>query len=152
MELNKTEYWICDNCGEKIEDVKDGWVEWLESKDQNDDYKCKGIRIVHRVKCIYNEDLLYKKNKSLVSDMDLESFSGPDGLMELLEFISDNKFEDNEEVIEVIKRIHIPGYEEARIYFDEAIAEGIFEPNTKPGYYTQNNIADVLDYKKNILE
>ena len=80
--------------------------------------------------------------------MDLQSFSGAGGLMDLLLFISEGYFKNKEELLEVIKRIHIPGYEEARLSFDEAVEEGVFEPNTKPGYYTQNNISAVLDDKK----
>ncbi len=146
MELDKTKFWICDNCGKKIDNIEDGWVECLEAKDENGNYKSWGIRIVHRIGCLYNQDLVYKQHKAIVSDIDLKSLSGSDGLMYLLEKISDNNFKDNEEVLEIIKRIHIPGYEEARLYFDEAIEEGVFEPNTKPSYYSQNDIKAVLDY------
>lgn len=146
MELDKTKFWICDNCGKKIDNIENGWIEWLEAKDKNGNYKSWGIRIVHRVDCIYNQDLVYKQHKAIVSDVDLKSFSGSDGLMDLLVQISDNNFNDNEEVLEIIKRIHIPGYEEARLYFDEAIGDGIFEPNTKPSYYSQSDIKAVLDY------
>ncbi|KPU43031.1 hypothetical protein OXPF_34630 [Oxobacter pfennigii] len=148
MKQNETKFWICDNCGKKIENIKDGWVEWLEVKDQNGNYRNKSIRIVHRGKCLYNQDLVYKKYKAIVADTDLEDFSGLDGLIDLLSYISEGNFDNNEEVLEIIKRIHIPGYEEARLYFEEAIYDGVFEPNTKPGYYSQRDIAAVLDYIK----
>jgi hypothetical protein len=51
-----------------------------------------------------------------------------------------------EEALEMIKRLHIPGYEEARHYFDEAIAEGVYEPNTAPGFPHQSQINAVLTY------
>ena len=147
MKTNETNFWICDNCGKKIESIEEGWVEWLETKNGAEIFNSyQGIRIVHSARCNYNQDLVYKKYSAIVGDMDLQSFSGADGLMDLLLFISEENFKNNEELLEVIKRIHIPGYEEARLFFDEAIDEGVFEPNTKPGYYTQRNISAVLDY------
>ena len=68
--------------------------------------------------------------------------------MELLSMISDDNFEDKEEVLEIIKRLHIPGYEKARCFFDEAIENGVFEPNTKPMYYWTRDIDAVLEYIK----
>jgi hypothetical protein len=47
-------------------------------------------------------------------------------------------------LIELIKRLHIPGYEQARNSFDAAISDGAFEPNTKPGFYSQSNIQNTL--------
>jgi hypothetical protein len=47
------------------------------------------------------------------------------------------------EGLEMVKRLHVPGYEHARLHFDEAIGEGVFEPNTLPGYYWQSNISAV---------
>lgn len=149
MKTNETKFWICDNCGGKIESIEDGWVEWLVKQDDAISYnKSYGMRIVHRVKCIYDETLIYKKENAIVSDIDLESFLGADGLMDLLSFLSDGYFKESEEVLEIIKRIHIPGYEEARFYFEEAIGYGVFEPNTKPGYYSQRDIMSVLEYIK----
>ncbi|XHR31043.1 MAG: hypothetical protein ACFUZC_10870 [Chthoniobacteraceae bacterium] len=46
----------------------------------------------------------------------------------------------------MIKRLHIHGYEHARLHFDEAIANGVFEPNTALGYHPQEDIKAVLDW------
>lgn len=145
--MNKTDFWICDRCGKKIEDIKDGWVEWMTFRDasQNNEYKNKQMRIVHRVDCLYTDKEL-ASNNAIASDDDLEHFAGADGLMTLLSYISDDEFVDRENVLEVIKRIHIPGYEVARLHFDEGIANQVFEPNTKPNYYSQHDIQQVLKY------
>lgn len=50
-----------------------------------------------------------------------------------------------EDVLEMIKRLHIPGYEHARLHFDEAIADGVFEPNRRPGYCRRDDIVAVLN-------
>lgn len=67
---SKTKKWICDQCENEISSIEDG------------EYKSEGIRIVHRIGCLYNEEIAWKSNK-LVADTDLETFSGPDGLMNL---------------------------------------------------------------------
>jgi hypothetical protein len=54
-----------------------------------------------------------------------------------------------EEVLEMIKRLHIPGYEEARHHFKSARAEGVYEPNTAWGYPFQYQIAAVLEFARN---
>lgn len=48
--------------------------------------------------------------------------------------------------LEMIKRLHIPGYEQARLHFEEAIAEDVFQPNTAPGYYHGGQIRAALEW------
>ena len=75
-------------------------------------------------------------------DEGLPDFLGSDGLMKLLSFIADDHVESSE-VLEMLKRLNIPGYERARMHFEEAISEGVFEPNTTPGYHWQSDIEAV---------
>lgn len=83
----------------------------------------------------------------MVEDLPLNSFAGPDGLMMLLRLLEEGRLPKGE-VIEMIKRLHIPGYERARHYFAEAIAAGAFEPNTQPNYHYQYQIEETLRYVK----
>lgn len=147
--MNSTKYWICDKCGKEIKS-EDGWLEWKKTG-EGDKGREYGFRIVHRIDCIYNQHKVYREENAIISDSDLEYFMGPDGLMRLLELLSLEEVE-SEELLEIIKRIHIPGYEEARPYFNEAIHGYVFEPNTKPMYYSQNNIKAVIDYKRNLYD
>lgn len=142
--------WYCDACGEKIENVEDGWVEWLitldpEITDEPERFRRRrgeGLRLVHHrttnPRCAYQE-------RGGLQDMPLGHFLGANGLMALLSFL-DEKLIPQEEILELIKRLHIPGYEQARRYFDEAISEGVFEPNTRPGFYWQSDIESVLRF------
>lgn len=98
-----------------------------------------------RAGCQYNEET--RNSNELVKDLDLESFLGADGLMQLLALIYDQEV-PTEEVLEMIKRLHIPGYEEARLHFKSAIAAGEYEPNTAPGYPFQFQIAGVLEFAR----
>lgn len=90
---------------------------------------------------MYNERT-FAQNESL-SDLDLAVFAGPNGLMTLLEFLSDNP-EASEELIEVIKRLHVPLYEQSRRYLARAVREGVFEPNTKAGFHSQRDMQAVI--------
>ena len=135
--------WICDSCEKPIIDPEHGWVEWLG----NQGTIGRGLRLVHKQsdsprapdgQCRYDDD-------SCHNDFGLSDLLGPDGLMQLLEFLADGTI-IKEEVLEMIKRLHIPGYEHARLHFDAAIAEGVFEPNTASGYYSQEQINAVLEW------
>ncbi|MEO7298737.1 MAG: hypothetical protein ABI042_09200 [Verrucomicrobiota bacterium] len=144
--------WTCDKCGESIDDVEHGWVEWISCKDTNGNWKGRNLRLVHHqpfspIKsgngCQYNQrvDLT---NEEILSDLPLRSFVGADGLMDLLALTADQIPTD--EVVEMVKRLHIPNYEAARLHFHRAIAGGAFEPNTRPGFYSQSDIAAVLKF------
>ena len=146
--------WICDSCGEYILKPIDGWVEWLTRKRQDSETNIgRGLRLVHHCgahnplseRCQYDQDKEYKQGGSILSDSGLEEFIGADGLMSLLELLARSEL-PADEVIEMIKRLHIPGYEHARRHFDAALAEGVFDPSSMPGFYTQHEIQAVLEY------
>jgi hypothetical protein len=142
--MANNQYWYCDVCGKKIESVEDGWLEWVYFKGEEGNGQGRGLRIVHKDKqCMYNSQLEYKRDKGITKDDNLKSFLGSDGLMLLLEFLADGEI-PKEELLEVIKRIHIPGYEIAHCHFTDAINEGVFEPNRKEGYYWLSDINAVI--------
>ena len=130
--------WTCDVCGGPIKSVEDGWVEWLSG---NEGEKDTGLRLVHNRPssprangCQYDGTLEYRRSGRTVADLDLATFSSPDGLMQLLEFLSRDEFAYKEEVLQMIKRLHVPGYEKAHRHLDRAVQEGVYEPNG-PRYY-----------------
>lgn len=152
--------WICDECGQIIEKAEDGWVEWLETPVPGTKYKYKGggLRLVHHVPasprqnsremgCQYNGDTEFRKNGAQVSDLSLTDFLGADGLMNLLEMIHREEV-PKKEALEMTKRLHIPGYEHTRHHFNEAIAEGVYEPNRTEGYPFQYQIESIKKWAK----
>lgn len=150
-----TTTWTCDTCGQQILTVGDGWVEWLTRK-ESDKFVGRGFRLVHHTgassqkegrRCQYDGNAEYRNDGSIINDLPLEQFTGPDGLMRLLSFIAEKEL-PTEEVLEMIKRIHIPGYEHARHHFKRAISDGAFEPNMPTGYYWQSDIAATLAWLK----
>lgn len=151
--------WICDRCGQPIEKVEEGWIEWLVLQEGNSSVG-KGLRLVHHFQsgsraalqsCQYNQEQERERDGSHVNDSPLEEFLGPDGLMELLSLLDLNRL-PKAEVLEMIKRLHVPGYEEARQYFDAALHEGVFEPNRPPGFYSQSDITAVLKFARKLEE
>lgn len=150
-QLEATTTWKCDTCGQKIKSSRDGWVEWLHFfPGTGSGPKGHGLRLVHNGGTSPRgiSGCQYKGNPNeLVKDLDLESFLGADGLMQLLALIYDQEV-PTEEVLEMIKRLHIPGYEEARLHFKSAIAAGEYEPNTAPGFPFQDQIAGVLEFAR----
>ncbi|SRR6266481_905934 len=150
--------WLCSECGEVIKKAEDGWVEWLNTPidDPEHDYRGSGLRLVHHLPasprklkremgCQYNGNVEFQKNRSLVSDNSLSDFVGADGLMQLLAMLAENKM-SRKEVLELTKRIHIPGYERAHLHFNEAISEGVYEPNTVVGYPFQYQIRAINNW------
>jgi len=76
-------------------------------------------------------------------DEDLDYLIGPDGLAELLLFYRD--VEDPSEVNEIVRRLHIPYYEEARLYRKAAIADGYMEESSATYFHQQASIKRLIE-------
>ena len=137
--------WKCISCGQPITRIEDGRVEWLASEDQNGTAKVKGLRLVHDLAsspqggCQYDYRNEFRKDQSIVEGLPLESFVGADGLMLLLSFIATDEMPEDE-ILELAKRVQIPGYEQTRELFHEAAAQGIVAPLLRDGFYLQSEI------------
>lgn len=125
MKLKPLEYFICDECGELIEKLQDGWLEWIDD--------CKnpihGFRIVHVSGASPRRNSgknCYYPESSNISDMHLDFFSQIDGLAVLLSFFERN-LGTPKELAEIIRRLHIPHYEQARRYLKRAISNGFID-------------------------
>lgn len=128
-------------------------MEWLAGEDTHGNTKLKGLRLVHalaasargpeRHGCQYDATHEFRRDQSVVEGLSLERFVGPDGLMMLLSLIAADEL-PREELLELAKRVQIPGYEQARELLPQAIAKGIMEPSIGPGYYLQSEIRSVL--------
>jgi len=142
----ETTSWNCDSCGQPIQEADHGWVEWIEFATGSPKHGTgRDLRLVHHVPhspsgaSQINQKCEYAADEGLVHDVSLTSVQGPNGLMLLLTLLSDGVL-PKEEVLEMIKRVRIPGYENARLYFSAAISAGVFEPNTKARYYFDHQI------------
>lgn len=145
MRLKPLEQWICDSCGEIIEDIKDGWLEWVHEMGQ----RARDFHIVHRADRCFHHTHAHGR-----SDNHLEYFVGPDGLAYLLAILApgprfkpgekEADVEDVPELIDIIRRLHTPLYEEAQQYWRAAEADGFIEGANEVALYTQGSLKRLI--------
>jgi hypothetical protein len=120
--LHKFNGWRCDSCGELITSIDAGWVEWLSSEGDRGEDVLSGLQLVHDGSvlpngagrgCRYDRLKEFRNRKTIVEGLPLERFVGLDGLMMLFSLLSDGSLPRNE-ILELAKRVQIPGYELAR--------------------------------------
>lgn len=133
---------ICDECGEIIEIPEEGFVEWTREMVAGKLYT-SGFRIVHnkfyspykqtRAHGCYKyndhpgrsdthlEHLLEMPQQYLLSFLDLGQFHDIDG--------NSCSIKDFREYADFARRLTVPYYEEARLYFDDAMSDGYSECN-----------------------
>lgn len=141
-----TQTWICDTCGLSIDRPEDGYVERLTIPTDTHLRIVQEMRLVHKNnRCQFNEREAPRNKHILLEDRSLKDYIGSDGLMDLLEHLVDPACK-NIDVVEMIKRIQIPGYDIARKHFNDAIREGVIIPLQAPGFYSQQDIWDVIAY------
>lgn len=75
-------------------------------------------------------------------DFDLRTVSGPDALVRLLGLMADGYF-TWKLINPIIMRLFVPGYEQARHYQKEAIADGIIVEDAKD-CLSESDIAEIV--------
>ena len=142
--------WKCSSCGELITSVEDGWVEWLATEREHGTV-LHGLKLIHGQagagnsgarSCRHDPRAEFGKDQSLVEGLPLARFVGPDGLMLLLSFLAVGEI-PKDEVLELTKRVQIPGYELTRELFD-AVGMEYSAPAVMRGYYLQVEIRALL--------
>ena len=149
--------WRCRTCGALITRIEDGWVEWLASEGEQGSTVVKGLRLVHRgsaesetphrPECRYDCHHEFRNDKSIVEGLPLERFVGPDGLMLLLSFLAIGEM-PKDDVLELAKRVQIPGYEQARGLFQAALDDGVVTPAIRERYYLQSELDALLRWSR----
>jgi hypothetical protein len=130
-------------------------VEWLAAEDAKGKPKVGCLRLVHRRNtgprcrepygCQYNPRDEFRKNRAIVEGLSLDRFAGPDGLMLLLSMIATGEL-PAPELIELAKRVQIPGYEAVCEMVCDAVREGVIAPSISSRFYLQCEIYDVLKW------
>jgi hypothetical protein len=149
--------WRCDSCGELVSNLQAGWVEWIAAEGAKGEPKTGGLRLVHHRTssprrqeshgCQYNPRDEFRKNRGIVEGLPLDRFVGPDGLVLLLSMIAESEL-PVQELIELAKRVQIPGHEAVYEMVDDAVSEGVIAPCISRGFYLQCEIGDVLKWAK----
>ena len=120
-------FWYCDLCGKIIENPRQGIVEWLTVSTNGNSY---GLHLVHRVssdtpqRCQYEPKSIFRDLNATISSIPMTKFLGPDGLQEFLSILASDRL-PKLEVLVMIKRFHVPGYEVVRPHIIKASALGV---------------------------
>lgn len=126
------ECWYCDSCGGTINSPVEGMVEWFDP-----DHKAYGLRLVHHDYSAGQEYPTCQSNARRtrgLCDDHLDKFLGPVGMMRLSKLLLTYSFESPHSVLLMLWRLHVPGYEQARPYFDQAVSDGIIDSREDAGY------------------
>ena len=132
-------------------------MEWVTAEDAEGNPKISGLRLVHArdasprwqnpCRCQYNPRDEFRNNRGIVEGLALDRFAGPDGLMLLLSMIAEREL-PAQALIELAKRVQIPGYEAVYELAHDAVSEGVIVPSISSGFYLQCEIWDVLKWAK----
>ncbi len=144
--------WFCDRCGGVIAKPKDGWVHWRRDKERN----VYDIEIVHHLLASPRggEHGCYSARPEC--DMHLDQMLGPSGIVHLLRMMDIGAHHDGEgrhvgkvkdvrNWVEVFRRLHVPYYEEARLYFDRARSDGDLEGMNEVALYTERVLKRLVE-------
>ncbi len=146
--LEPLKQWICDSCGQVIQSPDDGYVEWLVEGDDAPLNLQYGFKIIHsgeECSCYSEEDIS-------LNDAPLESFMGNKGHLYLLSFIDVGallmreykgaRVKNLREFVEFMRRLTVPYYEEARLYFENLHADEGFVLDDS--IYQQENLIRII--------
>src|SRR5215469_3601877 len=143
--------WRCDSCGDVITNIQDGWVEWLASEDKHGNDVLSGLRPVHRGprqkarkhNCRYDPLEEFRSSKTIVEGLPLDRLVGPDGLMVLLSLLAEGEL-PHTEILELVRRVQIPGYELVRSLSRTRKRSKLTAPVLGHRCYLQSEIQEVL--------
>jgi hypothetical protein len=150
--LHKFNGWWCDSCGELIASIDAGWVEWLSSEGDGGEEILSGLQLVHYglvlpngagQSCRYDRLKEFRNRKTIVEGLPLERFVGPDGLMMLFSLLADGSL-PRDEILELAKRVQIPGYELARSFLQASTSSNVVTQSLGHGCYLQSEIRQMI--------
>jgi hypothetical protein len=117
--LKPLQEWHCDKCGE-IVNPENGWLEWLGPINRHS----------HSFHIVHNRDICFHHTRHPDrKDQHLHYYLGTNGLEKLITMIDPGLLSGSERdpnttcpeassFSEILRRLHIPYYEEGRLYFD----------------------------------
>jgi hypothetical protein len=140
--------WRCASCPELITSVGDGWVEWLASEGDSGATILRGLRLVHQKSCRYDVRTVFRNDRSVVEGLSLECFLGPDGLTLLLSFLAAGEL-PSAEVIQLARRVQLPGYELACNCVGQKDLTEVLRPSLGHECYLQSELSELITQAMN---
>lgn len=148
--LKPLEQWCCDSCGGIIDGPVEGRVEWHTTYRT---HKTSGCRIVHvsrECACDAAEQAALGRTAIAIS---LDSVVGHRGLAYLLKRIGEvvglgwTETADGPAFVEMVRRVQLPYYEEARLFWAVALAASIHDGTS----YDEATLLRILRWKESEL-
>ncbi len=139
--------WVCDHCRELIAKPGHGWLEWID-----DEGGAHSFKIVH-----WGGDCYHHTGHLDMADAYLSDYLGADGMPKLLSFLDLGPYHDPEgksvpgvkdlrEFVELMRRLTIPYYEEARLHWAKAKAEGFFADANEVWIYMPKTLKALIEH------
>ena len=125
------EKWQCDRCNKMIHGADNAWLRWRKNLNDGTYYDFK---IVHYPVCEQPSPKVQSTRLAEPGDP-LTEYLGDDGLIRLLELIVHTEGKDQDDLLKLIQRLHIPGYESAHVHFENAFKKGGLVPPTNGVFY-----------------
>jgi hypothetical protein len=140
---------ICDTCGKVIEKPEDGWFEWSFQVDSGR-FINDGFRICHdKLTCRQLDDHEHATGNPL------SQMVFPQGLPHLYNLLDVGPYhqkqflgpevKDFRGYMDIIRRITIPYYEEARQYWDKFILDDNLPPVSERMLYTSSFLIGLIE-------
>jgi hypothetical protein len=152
----RTRHWYCDKCQERIEDAKQGSLEWVYDRDSGNNafnivHAPNSARKGHKRGCF-----MFTKSSGRM-DNHLTEFVGVSGIVRLMapldEGFRNPDFQGSEgniqEWLQIFRRLHLPFYEDALRYWDEAKEDGFFDDDNECWNYLPSTLKGlIIKYRK----
>lgn len=154
--------WICDTCQEVIEKPEDGWLEWVKDRSSNPS-KRHSFNIIHQLAASPRQprgDCYQHADKAARQDLALERLVEKDGLVRFMPFLDPGPLHDPDaenviqpsqvrEIVEIMRRLYVPYFEEARLCWEAASSNGEFDGDNEYSSYTESKLKRILDEYRN---
>lgn len=150
--LTPLEQFYCDTCGQLIESPQEGWFEWIALYDENiKQFIDQEFRICH-----HRSGCQLHGHKKGCSDLPLKDFLGEVGMINLLRMIDIGPYhlpiykeptvKDFREYCEIVRRLTIPYYEEARQWWNEAAHDEYFGDSNEVYIYLPKSLKIMIEH------
>jgi hypothetical protein len=142
--------WYCDVCDDLITDPADGYVVWGRDGGDDGDWRDRDYLIIHTGRCD-------PKGLEYPASLPLTAFMEVDGLTRLLSDLSigplklagddsrnTSHVENLNDFVDLVRRVQIPQYEEARRRFGESTVQDLTADWNETLPYTQEGLTRIL--------
>lgn len=131
---NQTVY-ICDCCEQPIVNINNGGLAWQDKPVHVGYSNNCGFIIAHK-KCFGNE----------MDWMELHYAISQNGMANLIKMLIAREIADTKSFGQVMARLFIPNYEDARLMFDKAQLDGLLDGASDSAVLTQQVLKEVINY------